>query len=141
MATDMKEANILFFLTPKSALEYLEGDSTVRQAIEKMEYHRYNVVAVVDRVTGKYLHSISEGDLLFFLKQHGCTVEGSSRYSLEEVEVHRNYGSVSIAMKMDDLINLIVAQNFVPVTDDKGVFIGIVTRKAVMNYLLSKNPD
>lgn len=133
------EKNILFFLTPKAELEYIDSDSTVRQAIEKMEYHRYNVVAVVDPVTGKYLHSISEGDLLFFLKTHGCTVEESSRFDLEEVEVHRNYRSVSIAMTMDDLIALIVAQNFVPVTDDKGVFIGIVTRKAVMNYLLEKD--
>ncbi len=133
------EKNILFFLTPKAELEYIDSDSTVRQAIEKMEYHRYNVVAVVDSVTGKYLHSISEGDLLFFLKTHGCTVEESSRFDLEEVEVHRNYRSVSIAMTMDDLIALIVAQNFVPVTDDKGVFIGIVTRKAVMNYLLGKD--
>ncbi len=132
------EKSILFFLTPKSQIEFVEGDCTVRQAIEKMEYHRYNVVPVIDRVTGKYLHSLSEGDLLFFLKSNSITVEESSKYSLEEVGVHRSYAPVKIDERMDDLIALIVAQNFVPVVDDKGVFIGIITRKAVMNYLLSK---
>ena len=59
--------NILFFLLPKAQVEYLFGDFSLRQAIEKMEFHRYSVVPVVSR-DGKYLYSLSEGDILYTLK-------------------------------------------------------------------------
>ena len=33
--------NILFFLTPKCEVAYIYEDETLRQALEKMEYHKY----------------------------------------------------------------------------------------------------
>ena len=39
---------------------------------------------------------------------------------------------------MENLFEKITNQNFVPVVDDKGVFIGIVTRKDVLLYLAGK---
>ena len=36
---------------------------------------------------------------------------------------------------MDDLLASAVSQNFVPVIDDTGAFIGIITRREVMQYL------
>ena len=38
--------NILFFLTPKSDVAFLYDDETLRQALEKMEYHKYSAVPV-----------------------------------------------------------------------------------------------
>ena len=49
---------------------------------------------------------------------------------------------MSIAWKksesMEDLFEKITNQNFVPVVDDNGIFIGIVTRKDVLLYLAGK---
>ena len=45
---------------------------------------------------------------------------------------------VSINASMEDLIQTAMNQNFVPVVDDKKVFIGIVTRKDVLAYLGKK---
>ena len=41
--------NILFFLTPKSELSYIYDDDSLRQALEKMEYHRYTAIPVINR--------------------------------------------------------------------------------------------
>ena len=36
--------NILFFLTPKSEVAYIHDDESLRQVLEKMEYHKYSAV-------------------------------------------------------------------------------------------------
>ena len=40
---------------------------------------------------------------------------------------------------MEDLLELVLSQNFVPVVDDFGRFIGIITRKDVIKYFYDKN--
>ena len=34
--------NILFFLTPKEEVAHVEEDDTLRQVVEKLEYHGYS---------------------------------------------------------------------------------------------------
>ncbi len=41
---------------------------------------------------------------------------------------------VNVMADMDELLSLAVTQNFVPVVDDRGMFIGIVTRQDIMRY-------
>ena len=60
--------NILFFLTPKSEVEFVYDDFSLRQTIEKMEYHRFSEVPVIDR-EGRYVSTITEGDLLWYIKE------------------------------------------------------------------------
>ncbi|MDY3903811.1 MAG: CBS domain-containing protein, partial [Candidatus Enteromonas sp.] len=126
-----------FFLLPKIKVEFLLENFSLRQAIEKMEYHRYSVVPVLSK-DGKYLYSLSEGDILYAMTKNKLKFEDLTKIHLESIERDRDVKPVSINSSMDDLVKLIVDQNFVPVVDDRGVFIGIITRKAVINYLLSK---
>lgn len=129
--------NITFFLIPKIKVEFLYEDFSLRQAVEKMEYHRYSVVPVLSK-DGKYLYSLSEGDILYAMTKNKLKFEDLTKIRLESIQRERDVKPVSINSSMDDLVKLIVDQNFVPVVDDRGVFIGIITRKAVINYLLSK---
>ncbi len=129
--------NITFFLIPKIKVEFLYEDFSLRQAVEKMEYHRYSVVPVLSK-DGKYLYSLSEGDILYTMTKNKLRFEDLTKIHLESIKRDRDVKPVSISSSMDDLVKLIVDQNFVPVVDDRGVFIGIITRKAVINYLLSK---
>lgn len=129
--------NITFFLIPKIKVEFLFEDFSLRQAIEKMEYHRYSVVPVLSK-DGKYLYSLSEGDILYTMTKNKLRFEDLTKIHLESIKRDRDVKPVSINSSMNDLVKLIVDQNFVPVVDDRGVFIGIITRKAVINYLLSK---
>ena len=59
--------NILFFLTPKSEVAYITEDFTIRQTLEKMEHHRYSSIPILTK-DGKYVGTITEGDLLWTLK-------------------------------------------------------------------------
>ena len=46
--------NIMRFVVPKSLVEHVSVDSTVRQAFEKMRFHRYVAIPVIDG-EGKYI--------------------------------------------------------------------------------------
>ena len=60
--------NILFFITPKSETAYLYDDCSLRQAIEKIEYHKYTAVPVLNK-KGCYVGTLTEGDLLRIIKE------------------------------------------------------------------------
>lgn len=132
--------NVLFFLTPKNNVEYLHDTFSVRQALEKMEHHRYSSIPVIDK-EGRYVETLSASDFLWFLKSKNLNLEMCEKISIKEIQPHRSNSSIRIDKDVNDLIDLIVNQNFVPVEDDKGVFIGIITRKSVMDYLAKKNKD
>ena len=40
--------NILFFLTPKNEVAYVENDDTLRQVLEKIEYHKYTAIPMLN---------------------------------------------------------------------------------------------
>ena len=130
--------NILFHLHPKSEVIYLYADYTLRQALEKMEQYRYTAVPVIDR-NGKYLGTLTEGDLLWFIKsQEVDSLKAMENYRIDSVKRHRDNEAVSIECNMEDLVQASLNQNFVPVVDDKDVFIGIVTRKSIIEYFFGE---
>ena len=53
---------------------------------------------------------------------------------VKEIERRRIHKPVSITSNIESLISLSVSQNFVPVTDDDGTFIGIIKRSDIINY-------
>lgn len=50
----------------------------------------------------------------------------------------RDYKAVTVSTSMDQLIEAAMNQNFVPVVDDRGMFIGIVRRQAIIRYCYDK---
>ena len=134
--TDM---NILFFLNPKAETAYVYDYCTLRQVLETMEYHKYSCIPMLNR-EGEYVGTITEGDLLWKMKNTpDLTFNDTSRISLREVPVGRKVTAVYINSTMEDLLELALNQNFVPVIDDTGIFIGIVTRKAIIAYFIEEN--
>lgn len=75
--------NIMFFLKPKSELAYIYDYHTLRQAMEIMEYHKYSCVPILNK-EGKYVGSITEGDVLWALKKLDIFYKGSRRYQYYE---------------------------------------------------------
>jgi len=126
--------NIPFFLIPKQDVIILSHRSTMRQALEKMEYHRYTAIPLVDE-EGRYVGTITEGDLLWKIKNTpGLSFENTHKIMISEVPRHLQNVAVNIDARMEDLINLVITQNFVPVVDDEGIFIGIVRRREIIEY-------
>lgn len=130
--------NILFFLTPKSEVAFIEDDFSLRQILEKMERHRYSAIPILSR-GGEYIGTITEGDILWFCKQTNLSsINNAENIYLPEIPKKLEYASVSINSNMEDLIARAMAQNFVPVVDDQNKFIGIVTRKDIISYCYKK---
>lgn len=131
--------NIAFFLKPKISVAYLYSDFTVRQALEKMRHYGYTAIPVINR-EGKYVGTVSEGDFLWFFLERFRNDENVDRKYIEEVQLRKIirdnvYNPVKITADMNELLNIAMGQNFVPVVDDLGSFIGIVTRRDIMKYL------
>ena len=96
--------NIAFFLTPKSEIVYETIDATMRQALEKMEHHRYTAIPLIDK-RGKYVGAITEGDLLWEIKNtSNLTIEGTENIPIKHVHRHTQSNTVSISANMEDLI-------------------------------------
>lgn len=130
--------NILFFLTPKNEVAYLHEDDTLRQALEKMEHRKYSCIPILNR-EGKYVGSITEGDLLWSLKNREIfNLRDTEDISILSISRRANYKPVSVDCKMEDLIDRAINQNYVPVVDDKKSFIGIITRKEIIKYCYSQ---
>ena len=130
--------NILFFLTPKSEVAYIHDDESLRQVLEKMEYHKYSAVPIISR-QGTYVGTITEGDLLWYIKnQLDLNLQEARRILITNVPRRSDNTPVSIDSNMEDLLDKAMKQNFVPVLDDKKSFIGIVTRKDIMKYFAYK---
>ena len=130
--------NILFFLTPKEYVAHVEETDTMRQVLEKMEHHGYTAIPLLS-VEGKYIGTITEGDLLWFLKDRNFPdLKLLEDMPITSIERRRDNQAVKIDESMENLFDKVMNQNFVPVVDDKKVFIGIVTRKDVLAYLGKK---
>ena len=130
--------NIMFFLKPKSEVAHIYDDDTVRQVLERMEYHRYSCIPMLNR-QGKYVGSITEGDLLWWLKgNHNLNLKLAEMVSIQEVGRRLDYKPVRAEAKMEDLMEKAMEQNFVPVVDDQGNFSGIITRKDIIGYFYDK---
>lgn len=139
--------NIAYFLLPKNRVAYLYDDFTFRQGLEKMRHHNYRAIPVISR-DGQYVGTVSEGDFLWRLLSDDPEGQGfRSMKDLEQLHVsdilqNDNYPPVRITVSMEELLNSAMNQNFIPVVDDMGSFIGIVTRKDIIRYFSQeKDPD
>lgn len=128
--------NILFFLTPKSDVAYIFEDETLRQTVEKMEHRKFSCIPILNK-EGKYTGTISEGDLLWGIKRLNINITNLKQ--MEDVSImaiprRATYKPVHADADMEDLLDRAINQNYVPVIDDKGSFIGIITRKEIIKY-------
>ena len=98
--------NILFFLIPKINVVCVKQDYTLRQALEKMHAHRYSVIPIVTR-SGEYVGTLSEGDILWFLKEHqNLDLNATDDIKITDIERYRSYSSINVMQNMEDLIHI-----------------------------------
>ncbi|MBE6644622.1 MAG: CBS domain-containing protein [Ruminococcaceae bacterium] len=128
--------NILRLMIPKSSVEYISGTSTVRQALEKMRYHHYVAIPVLDE-EGMYIGTLRNDDIFKYFMDNGRfdsrSAERDSVLSILDKDYSKPlYHNASI----NELIENVKEHNFVPVVDDRGCFIGMVLRRDVLSFLL-----
>ena len=127
--------NIMKLLVPKSQTSYIDRDQTLRQALEKMRYHGYTALPVLNSL-GEYVGTVSEGDFLWSMIERD---EGSMREQedMKVSDIIRSdlFPPLRIDSGMAQIALDLLERNFAPVVDDRGKFVGIVTRRDVLKYL------
>lgn len=131
--------NLFYLLKPKSTVAYLYKSNTIRQGLEKMRVHGYTAIPVIGD-DGEYIGTVSEGDFLWhILKYKKNDIQSQEKFSILDIVNEERNLPVRTDVSMDELLLRVMDQNFVPVIDDRGVFIGIITRKDIIKYFYDKS--
>ena len=72
---------------------------------------------------------------VFFVEQNLKSLE---ECHIKDIIRNKRDRAVRVSETMDNLLNMVMEQNFVPVVDDRGMFIGIITRKDIIKYFYDK---
>jgi CBS domain-containing protein len=122
----------------KSDVAYLVDNMTVAHALQEMHDNGFTAVPVIS-TAGEYVETVTEGDFLRYVMDNGYNTKAAAeRDMLTDIPKRRDYQPVHVNARLDDLVELAKTQNFVPVVDDRGIFIGIVTRKDLIVYACGK---
>ncbi|MEC0227255.1 CBS domain-containing protein [Paenibacillus alba] len=129
------------FLLPKDKVSFITSTSSMKEALEQLEQHYYTALPIVDE-DGKYVGTLSEGDLLWTMKDTpGLTFDNMDHIQVSNIEKHIRNESVSLHAHMEDMLALAADQNFVPVVDDDHLFVGIIRRKDIIEYYMRNITD
>lgn len=134
--------NIASFIMPKAEVTYLRDNMTIRQGLEKLRRSGYTAVPVIDR-EDRYVGVVSEGDFLWRILEHNeqlanVTMKRMEHMTLRDIIQGGKVRPVCIDTDMEQLLGQAQLQNFVPVIDDRSVFIGIITRSDIIKYFVKK---
>lgn len=128
--------NIMLFLTHKSDITYLFDDYTVADGLETLHKTSYTAVPLISR-DGKYIGTVTEGDFLWALTDPEIW-DARHTKQMDSIVRHVQNKPVRADAQIYHLLDMALNQNFVPVIDDRDCFVGIVTRKRVLDYCLSE---
>ncbi|WP_379129520.1 CBS domain-containing protein [Paenibacillus sp. sgz500958] len=122
------------FLLPKDQVAFVTSSFSMLEAMNQLEQHHYTAIPIIDP-EGKYTGTLSEGDLLWMLKNTpGLNFSNMADIPVSEIARHVHNESVFINAQMEDMLTLAADQNFVPVIDSAGLFLGIIRRKDIIEY-------
>ena len=127
--------NVISLLPPKASVAWLYEDFTLRQGLEKLRHHGYTAIPVLAR-DGRYVGTVSEGDFLWSLLDQGDnSLRTQEKQYLKTILRPGFNPAVRIDVTMEELIEQSLHQSFIPVVDDRGAFVGIVTRQTIIRRL------
>ena len=133
--------NVISLLTPKTNVAWLYEDWTIRQGLEKLRFHGYTAIPVLAK-DGSYVGTVSEGDFLWCLLDQGSgDIQTQEKQPLRRVIRPGFNPAVRIDVALDELVERALRQSFIPVVDDRGAFVGIVTRQNIIKRLTVLNVE
>ena len=129
---------IAFFLIPKAETAYVLETDTIRQALEKMEYYKYTALSVLD-TEGKYKYSLTSNDFVNYMKNHpGTTFYDTEDVPLSELEPTVDIKPIDINDVIENLIQTFTVQDYTPVIEGTGIYIGEVSATDIIDFILDK---
>ena len=132
---------MISLLTPKTNVAWLYEDWTIRQGLEKLRFHGYTAIPVLAK-DGSYVGTVSEGDFLWCLLDQGSgDIQPQEKQPLRRVIRPGFNPAVRIDVALEELVERALRQSFIPVVDDRGAFVGIVTRQNIIKRLTVLNVE
>lgn len=127
--------NIMFFLTRKSEVTCLYDDMGMKEGLDQLRASGYHALPLLSR-EGEYIGTVTEGDFLWMMYDCGEMIGRKKTITLQMRDLPRRGDNkpVNADAQMRDLLRQASTQNFVPVIDDRRMFVGIVTRKRIFDY-------
>ena len=129
--------NLAFFLIPKSHVSYLTEGSSFRQGLEKLRCHGYATLPVIGR-DGTYRGCIHEGDFLWNMMSIGSIDPRDLEEARIDEIISDRMPPLTVSTPLPKLWERVLEQSIVPVVDDRNVFVGIISRRQVMAYLMDR---
>lgn len=130
--------NVVRLMNPAVNTVTLRSSQTVRQGLEIMRRHGFTVVPVQDD-EGIYVGCITEGDFLWFLlKERVTDWRDLERFPIADLIRKDFCPALEITAGEDQIVEMIMHQNFIPIVDARGCLCGIITRRAVMEFLTKR---
>jgi CBS domain-containing protein len=126
---------ILFFLIPLPKVVFVYDDFTLEKVFDTMKTDRFTAIPILDR-NGQYVGTLSEGDILWHLKS--LNFKNLDKVKVTDIPRHRDNEPVKSDANIETLIARASSENFVPVLDADDKFIGIITRKEIINYFFER---
>ncbi len=131
--------NVISLLIPKQNVAYICENDTIRQGLEKMRANGYTAIPVLDK-DGMYVGTVSEGDFLWkIIDNEDNSIRSKEKEHIRDIIREGFNPAADIFISMDELLQRSINQSFIPVTDDRGAFVGIVTRQIIIRTFLANN--
>lgn len=126
--------NALNFLKHKTEVVFIYEDYSVKRAMDEFQVSGYTALPILAR-DGRYIGSITEGDFLRFLLRYDLIdMEETEQLAVRELPRRSDNLPIMVDARMEDLMQTALQQNFVPMVDGRGIFMGIITRKDILTY-------
>ncbi|MBF0579214.1 CBS domain-containing protein [Erysipelotrichaceae bacterium RD49] len=125
--------NVVFFLKFKKDLQFFYESLSLKEGLTLMKKHGFTAVPVIS-ASGEYVGSVSEGDFLWYLLEHKDEPDLLTETLIKDLIRPNFMPAVNINIPFKDLLNQSLHQNYVPVVDDRNIFIGMVTRQSLLEH-------
>jgi CBS domain-containing protein len=130
--------NILHFLKPVYDVVLVYDDQPLDEALAVLTKHRYTSIPVISK-DQRYVGTLTEGDILHFIIEDVKCYDRLNGFKVSDVKRHRDYEAVPSDALMPTLLGKASNENFVPVIDQNEKFVGIITRKTLLDYFFEHN--
>lgn len=127
--------NILACLTPKSGVDYINDDATLFKTLQVMQKRNHSAIPIINK-KGRYVGTITAGDILGCITENfNLSLKASAKFPVLNVKRTKDYRALGVHAVFDEVMEIAMDQNFVPVVDDEDSFIGILTRKEILSWM------
>lgn len=135
------QENVFFFLTMKKDVTFFYDYLNLEEGLCLMRKHGYTAIPVIN-TKGEYIGTINEGDFLWYFIDHPETTYETIKSTPIKDLIRPDFTpAMMIDATVEELFDQSLKQNFVPIVDDRNIFIGIVTRRRLLHHLMKTQKE